>query len=191
MEAYLASLPRGLESYPACQQKAVILRSFVTPAMRPQIEAALPPEVRPLLEHMPAVTEWIPEVHATTIYLAARDATGSDEAYVASAYELNRNLLSGTMYRILFTFVSPARVLKGATSRWGQLHRGTELRPRSVGENEAVMRLSCPPNLVPPVLALAYGTAYRAAVELAGGRNVTVTCSEGGPGGYTYVAEWH
>lgn len=37
-----------------------------------------------------------------------------------------------------------------------------------------VMRLKTPPHHVPSVLAKAYSTAFRAAVEIAGGRNATM-----------------
>jgi uncharacterized protein (TIGR02265 family) len=190
MTEYLAALPRGLGAYPACQQKAGILRTFMTAEMRQCIEAAVPPELRELLVHPPPVTAWIPEVQATALYLAGRDAMGSDEAYVDMAYGLNRDLLSGAMYRVLFAFVSPTRVLMGAASRWGQIHRGTDLRAVTVTRAEAVLRLTGPPNLIPHVMALAYGTAFRAALELAGGKNVVVSCRRDGPEGCTYLASW-
>jgi uncharacterized protein (TIGR02265 family) len=190
MEEYLGALPRGLAAYPACQQKSAILRTFMTAEMRQHIEPALPPELRGLVTHPPPVTAWIPEVQATALYLAGRDAIGSDEEYVELAYALNRDLLSGVLYRALFMFISPSRVLAGAASRWGQLHRGTDLRALKVTDTDAVLRLIGPPNLIPHVVALAYGTAFRAALELSGGQDVVVTCRRDGPEGCTYLASW-
>jgi hypothetical protein len=190
MEAYLAALPRGLAAYPSCQQKSAILRTFMTAEIAHHIEGALPPELRGLVTHPPPVTAWIPEVQATALYLAGRDAMGSDEEYVEMAYVLNRKLLSGVLYRALFAFVSPTRVLTGAASRWGQLHRGTDLRALKVTDTDAVLRLTGPPNHIPQVLALAYGTAFRAVLELTGGRSVVVTCRRDGPEGCTYLAGW-
>ena len=121
-------------------------------------------------------------------------ATAGGEAparvLVVDDNELNRDLLSGAMYRVLFAFVSPKRVLTGAASRWGQMHRGTDLRAIRVTDAEAVVRLTGPPNLVPHAVAIAYGTAMRAALELAGGEEVAVTCRRDGPDGFSYLASW-
>jgi len=190
MEAYVASLPRGLDSYPACQQKAVILREFLSRAIQNAIQAALPDELRALAEQPPAVTQWISEVRVTAIYLAHRDSLGGDDAFADHAYTVNRRLLSGPMYRVLFAVASPARVLRGATSRWGQMHRGTELTPRHTSERDAVFHLSAPLNLVPRVIALAYATGYRVALELAGAREAKVECDEAGPAGHVFRASW-
>lgn len=190
MDAYIASLPHGLSSYSGCQQKAIILSQFIGPTPASEIAPALPPELASLVLDPPLATEWIAEVKTTAIYLALRDAMGSDDAFVAHAYAMNRRLLARPVYRILFALTSPETVLRGATARWGQMHRGTELRPHKVVEGEAVFRLTFPPGLVPAILARAYTTAYRAAIEMAGAIDATVTFADQTSTGCTFTAHW-
>ncbi len=190
MEAFLAALPEGLGSYPDCQQKATVFRQFIGNETRRDIEAALPPDLIGLLESPPAPTEWISEVHVTAIYLAQRDSMASEDAFLEYTYLQNRRLLSSPLYRVLFAVAAPKRVLDGAAGRWARMHRGTELSMRQVEPQEAVLRLSGPPHLIPRTIALAYGTAYRAALELAGGLDVAVDCGEPGARGYTFRARW-
>lgn len=187
---YLASLPNGLGSYPGCQQKAQILRQFVTTFGSQDLFALLPAELIDLARDPPPPTEWIPEVHATAVYLAQRDVLGSDQAFYQHCYTMNRRLLSSPLYRVLFAVAAPERILRGAAERWGKLHRGTELRARRVEAYEAVVRLSAPANLIPQLMCRAYGSAYQVAVELAGGRDVSVDCIEITPTGFTYKINW-
>jgi uncharacterized protein (TIGR02265 family) len=190
MTAYVESLPEGLDSLRDCQQKASILRQFVGRPHASALAKALPAELRGLVEAPPPATEWISEVKATAIYLALRDVMGSDEAFLEYTYEMNRRLLSGPLYRVLFALVSPERVIKGAASRWSQLHRGTELRTEALSPPRVRFRLVSPIGLVPEVLARAYGGAYRVAIELAGARAVDVTIESAGPTGYTFALRW-
>lgn len=190
MDAYIESLPNGLASYPGCQQKAQVVRQFLPLTERRKLEGLGPPEITAIIDEPPPATAWVPEVHATAIYLALRDTMKSDDEFIDYAREMNRSLVSSPMYRILFAFVSPERVVRGAASRWGQMHRGTELHPRRVSTNDAVFRLTTPPNAVPEILARAYSTAYQTAVELSGGSNVTCQVAEGGPTGWTFNLKW-
>ncbi|HTJ84859.1 MAG TPA: hypothetical protein VL400_24235 [Polyangiaceae bacterium] len=190
MTAYVDSLPDGLDALRGCQQKASIFRQFIGRPHATALAKVLPAELRGLVEAPPPATEWISEVKATAVYLALRDLMGSDDAFLEYTYEMNRRLLSGPLYRVLFALVSPERVIKGAASRWGQLHRGTELRTEGFSPPRVRFRLVTPVGLVPEVLARAYGSAYRVAIELAGARSVDVTVESASPTAYTFALRW-
>lgn len=190
LDAYIASLPHGLDSYAGCQQKAVVLRQFLPGHLVREVADLVPKSLVSLVEDPPPVTEWVSEVKATAIYLALRDTMSTEDAFVDFAHTMNRRLMSSPVYRILYALVSPERILRGCAARWGQMHRGTELRPQRVADGEAILRLSFPQMLVPHVLARAYATAYRAALELSGAKDISVECRDASSTGYTFVASW-
>jgi hypothetical protein len=175
VEAYLASLPSGVDSYPECQQKASVFHEFLRDIELAPLGPNVPPAIVALVESPPPSTAWLPEVHANAVFLAARArAFADDEAFVRHAYRVNVILLQSPVYAILFRFISPERVLRGATSRWAHFHRGMELVIDRIETGRATVRLVFPPGLMPPLLGRCYATAFRAAIEAAGGLNTIV-----------------
>ncbi|MFO0560693.1 MAG: hypothetical protein U0269_21940 [Polyangiales bacterium] len=177
MNRYLAALPNGLDSYPQCAMKGSVVRFLIAKLPEKHLLEELPEPLRELATFPPLPTAWVREVHASalTVYLTWA-VFGSEDALVTQAYKDNLSLLDSVAYRILFRFVGAHRLLPQVASRWSLFHQGTELtvvekaRPHEGG----VVRLKTPPHHVPSVLAKAYSTAFRAAVEIAGGRNATM-----------------
>ena len=90
---------------------------------------------------------------------------------------MNRKLLGSTMYRPMVFVSSPAFLLKVSTMVWGRFHTGTVLRPR-VEASSARLDLTFPERLLPRLIVEEKATAYRAAAEAAGGRDVSAVVEE-------------
>jgi uncharacterized protein DUF2378 len=175
MLRYVASLPGGLASYPTCVQKASVLRQFLE--LGPKSWGSnLPAPLDALVCDTPPLTAWIPEVHATALYLALIDARRWEEKdFVAQSLTMNRELLQGPLYRILMSLASPGRLLREASNRWSAMHQGTELSAQMVGNTSAQVNLAFPRRLVPTLIAHCYATAFQAALERASAKSATTS----------------
>ncbi len=176
VQDYLAGLPKGIDSYAECVCKGSAWRSVLDGVADPTGLAALvPAPVAALLVRPPAENAWLPETHINTLILAVRQARcESDDALLKLTHEQNLRLLGSAVYRILFKVAAPSWVLSGAEGRWGAFHRGIVLRSEAKGHNLATSALLYPPKLMPRLVAGVYLTAFQAAVELAGGKQVKI-----------------
>lgn len=191
MQAYVDGLPRGLDSYPSHEQKAGVYRQLLGDTLKPHA-AGLPPVLRAMVENPPPVTSWVTEVHACALFVAMRDVMASDAAFQDHMYKMNRALLDGVLYGFLFRLLSPKRILDGARSRWTQLHRGVTFEvTREGGDNTAGVVMRFPTGLIPLLLLNSYCGAFRAALEVAGGKDVKVQLVEGSAVLGRYQATWH
>lgn len=191
LDEYLAALPRGLDSFADHVQKAAVVRHFTGGLELLAHADRLPAPLAAIVRDPPPVTAWVPEVHATALLTALRDLFFTDdESFFRYAYDTNRRLLESAFYRILFKLISPQRVLRGAESRWSQMHRGMQLSVTRRGDREADVRLVYPPGLLPDVIATAYGTAFRAAVEVAGARGAEFAVVERSRTHTTFRGAW-
>jgi len=175
--AYLDSLPEGLASYPGFKSKASIYLALVAELGVPLRTAGFPAKLAGLIDSPPTGNTWVPTVHVNAIELLIADHLASSEAFVQLAYQMNRKLLGSAMYRPLVFVSSPAFLLKVSAMVWGRFHSGTVLRPR-IEHNSARLDLSFPERLLPRLLLEDKATAYRAAAEAAGGREVTAVVEE-------------
>jgi len=191
LDRYLAGLPRGLESFADHVQKAAVFRQFVSGLPIAEQAHRLPPPLDGLVRAPPPVSAWLSEVQATAVLTSLRDLFFSDdEGFFKYAYDTNRRVLESVFYRVLFKLVSPQRVLRGAEARWAQLHKGMELFVAMRGDRGAEVRLVYPPGLLPDVIATAYSTAFRAAVEVAGARAASFTVVERSRTQTTFHGAW-
>ncbi len=166
--AYLDQLPGRVDAFPDAEVKYSVVATWLDGHDASELVDCLPIAVHPLLQREFPVTQWISEVHATTIYLGLRERFfSSDDAFVADALERNHALLNKPMYRILMRLLSRSRAAKGASLAYSQMHRGTELIVVA-GDNHWEVNLEHPPHLVPPLLGRCYATAMRAALEVKG-----------------------
>ncbi|MBI5498058.1 MAG: hypothetical protein HY904_23855 [Deltaproteobacteria bacterium] len=185
------SVPGGWDAYPDYQQKASIYREFLARVDLAPHAAALPPPLRRLVEEPVPVSSWIPEAHSCGLFLAMADVLGSDAAFVTHSYESNRALLSGPAYGFLFKLLGARTVLKGARTRWGQLHRGITMDVTwGDTRNEASLIMHFPEHLLPPLLLRSYATAFRAALEVAGASAVEVRVGDAAATSAQFHAAW-
>jgi hypothetical protein len=178
VDAYLASLPDGLASYPDIVQKASVYREFIRFLPTSAAAGKLPAPVEALLTKPVPASAWVPEVHVTTLFLGIVD-TGftKDEEFIARALIANKELLTGPLYRLLMMVASPAYLARNAEARWNTFHRGIKMVTESLPEGKsgsAQFRLEYPKKLLPDLLARSYTTAFQAALEAAGARGVVV-----------------
>ncbi len=181
LEAYLAGLPSGLDSYLQAEHKASVYHAFFDDTHSlAQHAARLPGPLQDIIARPPPINTWMPECRATALYMALADAHfPDDDAFIAYAYRRNKALISSVAYRVLFKVLRPQAVLAGAASRWERFHRGgVELTSEPRGQSDVALVVSYPAGLVTELLARAYTTAFRGAVEVAGGKHVRFELEE-------------
>lgn len=189
---YLERLPDGLASHPECRMKGAVVRSMLE-TMAGYSPAASPiPEIRQLLEHPPAASAWVPEVHCHALMLiVAHDLHGGESSYLEQTLRGNRTLLDSLAYRVLFRFVSPKKVLADAHKRWQVFHAGSEMvyvpGPERAGGG---LQLRTPPHHCPLLVAKGYGMAIRAALEAAGAKDVQVATTMHDPTTTVFDLRW-
>lgn len=187
---YIEALPNGLASYPAYTQKAAVYRRVLAEFGAVPDLTALPEELRTLVSEPLPVSAWMPEVEVNALYLALADVHGmSDTEFIDGFYAVNRAVLSSPLYRVLFFVLAPERLVRGAATRWGSFHQGIVLAIKA-GPRQATVRMEYPASLMPELLARAYVTAFQAAVELAGGRNVSFVVGEYTPTHTIFDGSW-
>jgi hypothetical protein len=187
---YLAGLPQGLRTHPTCVQKASVFRQFIQ--LAPESWGSdLPAPLDAMMDDPPPLAAWIPEVHATAVYLAIVDARGwADKDFVEQALTMNRELLQGPLYRILMTVFSPSRLVRGASNRWAAMHRGIELSAEMDGSTSGLFNLRFPRRLVPTLIAQCYATGFQAALEMASAKRVTVSLVTSTDEDAAYRCDW-
>jgi hypothetical protein len=172
VEAYLASLPGGVDAYPECTHKGEPLSVWLQRSPVAELAASLPPQVSALLDPERPLPPWVPEVHANVLYLAIRSSFADDAAFLAHAHACNRAVLQTPTNRVVFWVATPAAILRAAAVRWRSLHRGSSIEVRIAQEHAAQGTLLHPPRLFPEIVLRGLATAFAAAVENAGGQSV-------------------
>jgi len=175
LQRYLASLPRGVESYPEAQVKASVYRDGLDSFdLAREVEGLPEPVAELILDPLP-VTAWVPEVHSLSVLLALRDRLfepgpeGLDR-YEHWVFERNLRLLRRPLYRALFLLISPERLLSGVERRWSAFRRGTSARVVASGPGFAEIVISHPPKLYDQTVHRGLAGALRAAAAAAGAR---------------------
>jgi hypothetical protein len=171
--AYLSSLPAGLSSYPDCCGKASVWRNILELTDTSSIVDRLPDELAPLLSLALPHGAWLPVAQSFAGHLLLRDCLfTSDEAICDHFRHLDRKLLSGVLYKMLFAVVSPGVMVQASDRRFGTLFKGIDFQTRNIGTDRVEVELSYPVGLVPPLVGRLYLIAFEVAVELSGGIDV-------------------
>jgi hypothetical protein len=135
----------------------------------------LPAQTAAFLGSANEVPTWVPEVHATVLYLAIREAHfADDDAFLAHASACNRAVLETPTNRVLFWVATPRGILRGASLRWSALHRGSSVDVRIRSDVSADLELRFPLNLFPEIVLRGLATGFAAALENAGARNLVL-----------------
>jgi hypothetical protein len=190
LEAYLESLPKGLDSYADHVLKASFYRQFLDdhPLLK---SAGFPGELGRLVAQPLPVSSWMSEAHTTAFYMASIDLLGlDDDTFLQAIYRLNVRVLRGPMYRVMMMVISPSLIVRGAESRWNAFHRGIRLSAEMRGEKGGTVRLVYPTNLYSPLMARAYTMAFRAAIEAAGGKSVEFAVTAYSPTVAEFEGRW-
>lgn len=192
LAAYLADLPDGLDSYPECRSKASLHRAFLDEkALPPLAPGALPEPVRELVEAPAAVSSWIPTVVHHSVLLVVRELCfEDDESYCRHAFESQRKIFRGPMYRLLLVAMPVDTVLRGIAYRWKAFHQGTQLEVLERGDGEAHLRLRYPPRLYNELGLLGLASGFRAALDAMKATDPKVEVTEMGEGEAHFRGTW-
>ncbi len=191
MNAYLDSLPAGVGSYPDYVQKASVYRQSIKEMPSDGLVGRVPEPVERLLVQPMPVTAWVPEVHATALYLAIADVHLPDEReFLARKLDANRKIFRSPLYRVLMMVVSPTVALRNSGAKWRTFHRGITLATRQLEPRRAEARMTFPPRLVPELLVRTYGLVFQATAEAAGGKDVDVQVRSSDDTHAAYEVTW-
>lgn len=171
--AYLSALPCGLASYPECCGKASVWNNILQHTDTKGLSERLPEELAALIRLQRVPGAWLPVAHSFAGHLLLRDCLfATDEAIYEHFRYVDRHLLSGPLYRVLFAVASPTMMVQASDRRFGALFKGIRFRTESLGKDRVLIELTYPPGLVPPLVGRLYLIAFEVAVELAGGFDV-------------------
>lgn len=188
---YVDSLPLGIDSYPTYTAKAAITRMVYDAYGKPELDPELPEVLRQLALHPPPVSNFIPEAHMRALLFAIADAKGvDDETFVRDSLSNLRAMFGTPMWKALFWLISPERVFKNAASRWAAFHRGIAFDVVSIGPGRAEAITRAPPFLDPLIIARTNVMGLQAALEAAGGKDVTCSCTQVENGVTQISARW-
>ncbi len=152
VEAYLASLPKGLDSHPDCLVKASLQRTaleYLCPP--PELVQALPPALASSLKGLATQSDpWFPQVHSVALSLAVADHRNLDgPAWTAFVREGNRRVFNGFGMRLLFAVATPSQLVFAGRVKWNTLRKGTRLEAEATSPHGARVRLHMPQRLFP------------------------------------------
>ena len=191
VDAYLAQLPQGVASYPDACCKGLVLRQFLEGQPFGADLSGLPPPLAALMTKLPSSTAWVPEVHLTALVLARQAHLGqTDDELVAWSYTLNRKLLAQPLARLIMLVISPDALIASVSSRWGGFHQGTTLTLGTYGRGNARFLMTFREHLQPPVLLRCYATAFLAAIEVSGGKQVRCSLVESSTTSGVFEIAW-
>lgn len=165
--AYLAPLPGGAASHPACLAKAALLRRTLAERPLRRVAAdALPAPVRALVTCPPLDGEWIPDVHLVCVLFAIADAEGmSDDDYLGWLADMNTRMFR-SIFAHLMTVERPEEMLARVPERWGVFHRGSALSVTGIGAGRAEVVLAFPPSLFHGLALRQFAPVWESALRL-------------------------
>lgn len=190
---YLERLPDGLDSYPQCVAKASLLSHALESRPISPPPGSVPEPVQRLIEQPPPVSAWIPEVTFNAAVLAIYDEVfgGTDsKGFEDWVCDMNRQLFASPLYRVLFAFVSPSRLVSLSTSRWSAFHRGSTLTLLEARRDSSRIRLEFPPRLFGRVMLVGFTAGVRAAAMVAGARDASGELGEITDTFAEYTVQW-
>ncbi|HET6439169.1 MAG TPA: hypothetical protein VFG59_13965 [Anaeromyxobacter sp.] len=191
LEAYLGSLPGGLNAFPECQAKGVLVRMLAAEEAYLGIAALLPPPFRAMVEEPPIGSEWMPEVHFEALMYALADAVGQDDAtMLAHVRARDRRMFESPAYRILMVANGPAALLRGAQMRWANWHRGSTLEVEGIADDGVRVALRFPSGLFDGLQLRVFAESFLAALDASQARAPRVEILAADPGMARYRVAW-
>ena len=191
LAAYIRQLPDGLDSYPDCKSKAVLVRTAVESVDTRGLPPGLPDPVRTLVEQPPAQGLWLPAVHSDAVFYAIADRFyPTAEAVHVWSRERTMSGVRSPIYRALTRVAGPWALLKMASKTHGLFQKGTDLRAESSGTKALRLTLTHPPYLHGGLNHLANVEMFSVLIEVAGGQDVQVDMAVSEPEQAVYLASW-
>ena len=192
LEEYVSRLPYGLDSYPECQTKGVVLASALGDFPFHDSWNELPAVVLARIVTPPLATEWVSSALTNAVQCVVADTYHPTDSALLS-YNRARTLKvadSGT-YRTLARVAGVKILMRGAVRMHAMFQRGTDFRLVSVGDRAVTLYLEHPPFLHGGGIHLANEAVFGTLIETAGGRSVSVKMSESSARRAVYDVTWH
>jgi hypothetical protein len=190
---YLSLLPAGLESYPECRTKGILLRSSVREIPWDPSWEALPEPIVEAMRDPPIPTAWISTVLTNAAHLAVADTHHpTAQALLAWNYERTMKATASPMYRMITRVAGLKNFLRGAVKVHGLFQQGTDLSMHFRAETHAEVLLEHPPHLHGGHVHLANEAVFAAALDASGARssNVKMIESSARRAVYDVIWEW-
>ena len=187
---YLDRVPQGLSSYPDCQANVSLVRSMLEEHSLGKFAPELPPPLAELILQPPPLSAWMPEVHLRAILRIIHDRVLTDRrAFVKWTYDAQKRLLSGPMYRLLFSVMSMDRLGDSAPSRWTRFHRGSTMQVE-IGEKRSKVSFAFPPHLFDDLDLEASLAGLQVAIEMMVGKSAAFSDMQVSPTSSCAVVFW-
>jgi hypothetical protein len=193
---YLATLPQGLESYPTCKIKDIIIEPYVRSFASVADEPGLPVPLADMLSGR-LTSPWVSEVVFQVAHLVVRDRRFAEDGPLLDWMQAaNAQVFDKPILRNLMRLVSPTLIVLGATKRWSAFHTGSELTADRVVESEgragATAHLRYPPRLFSSLFLVTLERSFVAALTASRARDPQAKVrSSGNEEGLThYAVSW-
>jgi len=193
MNAYLASLPNGLDSYPDALANIDVYENHRRRLAQHTERQSLPGPLGDVIFGSPK--GWVSDVAGTCLPLLLRDVVFDDDAaLMAFTQEGMAQLYSNPLYRTLMRVLSPSLILMGAARRWGTFRRGSSLAAQPLadtpGRRNYELTLTYPPGLYPPLLLDTVTVAFRTSVETGGAKQAAAFIKSHGGTSAVFGLSW-
>lgn len=190
--AYLRTLPNGLQSYPGCRGKGSVWKNILRWTDTRQLVARVPPSVPIVPEASVLAGAWIPAVQSFAAHLVLRDCLFSSDEEICEHFRVvDRRLLSGPLYKVMFAIASPKQTVQAGDRRFATMFQGIRLHSEQYGDTGSRVELRYPPFLLPALVGRLYLVAFEVAIELAGGKGVQGKVLHHGETSAQYELRWH
>jgi hypothetical protein len=103
---------------------------------------------------------------------------------------VDRRLLGGPVYKVMFALATPMLAVKAADKRFGAMFQGITLRAASDRDGHVLLELRYPRYLLPALVGRLYLVAFEVAVEMAGGRDIVGRVLRHGETAAQYEISW-
>ncbi len=192
LAAYLARLPRGIDSFPEATGKVSVVRAFIESTQLLDFAFdGVPEPVAQLVRSPPPHSSWVSEVlMMSTLYALVDHRRLPNAAIERWTYEQNKKLFDSRMYRALVALAGPSLLMRGTQLRWGAFHRGSTLELVDMDAHGASLVLRFPQWVFDEALLIGFGTGIRAALELSRAPDATVRLVEHTPRSARYQGRW-
>lgn len=173
--AYLASLPEGLVSYPACETRReysdFIAKDFPQAAQHPK----LPPSIAQAISFETDKRGWIPDVHCLLHMHIIWDLYfDSKAAFMAQHYVWCKKSCDHPLYKAAMYCISPKLSMIALRALWSRFNLGTHVTSREgPSPNSRYVTLSHPDGMYDAFNVEAIFVAIQAMVSPPSGRNLS------------------
>jgi hypothetical protein len=188
---YIGHLPAGLDSYPNCKSKAILVRTAIEGLDVSTLPEGLPNVVAELIQRPPAQGLWMPAVHSDAVFFAIADRFyPSRKAVYDWTRERTMSGVRSPTYRALTRVAGPWVLMKMASASHGLFQKGTYLRAASDGRKSLRLTMTHPPYLHFGLNHYSNVPMFQVLIEVAGGRDVEVRMPVSEPEQAVYLASW-